>query len=37
MRTTDSIRSLRGLGLGVFIFVTTSLSFGALLALLSDK
>lgn len=37
MRTTDSIRSLRGLSLGIFIFVTTSLSFGVLLALLSDS
>ena len=36
MRTTDSIRSLRGLSLGIFIFVTTGLSFGAILALLSN-
>ena len=35
-RTTDSIRSLRGLGVVMIVFVTTSLSLGALLALLSD-
>ena len=35
MRTTDSIRSLRGLGVVTIVFVATSLSLGALLALLS--
>jgi hypothetical protein len=36
MDSTDSIRSSRRVGIGAFLFVATSLSLGALLAILSN-
>lgn len=36
MDSTDTIRSSRWVGIGLFLFVTTSLSLGALLAVLSS-